>query len=262
VSGRRRFEASKESGTGSMRPRRVLHETPRNTVPVAVDGIEVHCRAVARHYHGARGVWVYKAFDWVNETLHAGRLPYPLIVLGLTAHGRCLGWTRSPIAEAKPPTILLHPSIWGGTEKEDPWRIPQEILGSRYAFDVLIHEAIHISVNYLLGGAADGESSHNNPAWIAEVNRIAPLVGLDGVQAAMSKVKREGKKVRRVSEGTIPFFAAATFPYGVRRFRGELGYYRDRSPLPFEPEAGNVQLRVTPAGDAGVAQGIPSDRLE
>jgi hypothetical protein len=215
----------------------MLRPTARNLV-----SIEEACHLVAEHYHGQRGRWTYKAFDWINSTLFAGELPCPLLVLGLTAHGRCLGWTRSPIT--RPPTIMLHPSIWGGSEKEDPWKIPPDILGARYALDVLIHECMHVSVNYRLGGPSDGDSSHNNPEWIAEVNRIAPLIELPGVQAARSTVKRDGNKTHRVCDGNIPFVAAATFPYAVRKLRGELDYYRDRSKLSFECDA---QLGVTAA---------------
>jgi hypothetical protein len=225
----------------------VLHAATCNVLSAPVANIEDACRAVAQHYHGALGVWVYQAFEWINAMLFFDELPYPLIVLGLTAHGKCLAWTRSPLAELKPPTILLHPSLWGGTERVDPWKIPADLLGPRYALDVLIHESMHVSVAYRLGYAPTRrESSHNNPAWIAEVNRIAPLIGLPGVQAAMSIPKRVGKKVQRMCDGNIPFSAAASFPHPVRRLRGELDYYRDRSPLPFER---NAQLGVTePAG--------------
>jgi hypothetical protein len=222
----------------------MLRPTARNLI-----SIEEACHLVAEHYHGKRGRWIYQAFDWINDTLFAGELPCPLLVLGLTAHGGCLGWTQSSIA--KPPTIMLHPSIWGGTEKEDPWGIPPDILGARYALDVLLHESMHVSVNYRLGGPSAGDSSHNNPEWIAEVNRIAPLIGLPGVQAACSAVKREGKKTRRVCDGNIPLRAAARFPYAVRELRGELGYYRDRSRLSFECDARScdAQLGVTAAGE-------------
>jgi hypothetical protein len=129
---------------------------------------------------------------------------------------------------------MLHPSIWGGTEKEDPWGIAPDILGARYAFDVLIHECMHVSVNYRLGGPSKGDSSHDNPEWIAEVNRIAPLIGLLGVQGARNLVKRKGKKTYRHCDGNIPFVSAAGFPHAVRKLHGQLEYYRDRSRLPFE----------------------------
>lgn len=192
------------------------------------------CRKIAEHYYGARGLWVSDAFAWINETLFFGELPQPLIVIGLTAHGGCLGLTSA--TSKLPPVIMLHPSVWGGTEKPDPWNIDPELLGPRYALDVLIHESIHVSVEYRLGGA-HGESSHNNPEWISEINRIAPLIGLDGMQAAMSKPKRVKGKVQRVCDGNISLDAASKFPREVRKLRGELAYYRDPSPLPFERNA-------------------------
>ena len=130
---------------------RVLRPTACN-----VPDIEEACRIIAAHYHGKRGTWIYEAFDWVNASLFAGELPYPLIVLGLTAHGGCLGWTAS--SASKPPTIMLHPSIWGGAEKEDPWGIRPDILGARYALDVLIHESLHISVRYPLQKGRQGDT--------------------------------------------------------------------------------------------------------
>ena len=216
--------------------------------------IEEACRIVAEHYYQDRGEWCYQAFAWINRTLFDDGLPLPLIVLGLTAHGACLAWTRSSkivkpdqtSAEPdKPPVILMHPSLWGGTERDDPWSIPPDLLGPRWALDVLIHECIHVSVNYQLGGRSKGDSSHNNPEWIAEVNRIAPLIGLPDVRAAMSKPKREGKKIVRRCDGNIPFEAASRFPHPVRQLRGQLNYYRDRSSLPFER---NGQLEVTETG--------------
>ena len=100
-------------------------------------------------------------------------------------------------------------------------------------------------MTYRLGGPSGGDSSHNNPEWIAEVNRIAPLIGLDGVNAAMSKPKREGKKIKRCSDGNIPYRAAAGFPDEVRRVWNQMDYYRDRSPLPFEDAMCNGQQQVT-----------------
>jgi hypothetical protein len=220
----------------------------------ASDTIQDACRIVAGHYYRERGLWVYRAWAWINETLFFNELPLPLITLGLTSHGACLAWTMS--SKERPPIILLHPSLWAGTESDDPWSFPPDLLGPRFALDSEIHEAIHVSVNYRLGGPgfaapADGagkrkifrgDSSHNNPQWIAEVNRIAPLLGLADVHAAMSVPKRKGKKIVRVCEGNIPFDVAATFPRALRFHWKRLDYYRDRSPLPFEC---NVQLDVT-----------------
>src|SRR5215472_8474984 len=166
------------------------------------DKIQDACRIVAEHYYGDRGLWCYRAFDWINRTLFFDELPPPLIVITLTPHGHCLALTHWALD--RPPVIRLHPSLWGGTEKATPWGIDADQLGPRYALDVLIHESTHVSVRYRLGGPTRGDSFHNNPEWMSEVNRIAPLLGLIGINAAMSKVKRDGKKVRRVCEGNIP----------------------------------------------------------
>jgi hypothetical protein len=183
---------------------------------------------VAQQYYGDKALWCYRAFKWVNKKLFLEELPFPLIVLGLTAHGHCLGQTHLRVDG--PPVICIHPSVWGGTENKNPWGVPADLLGDRYALDVLIHECMHVSVCYRLKGPTGGTSSHDNPEWINEVNRIAPLIGLNGVVAARNKVVREGKKTRRASQGNIPFNAVATFP--SQAVRG-LDYYRDRSPLPF-----------------------------
>jgi hypothetical protein len=156
-------------------------------------------------------------------------LPCPSIIVGLTPHGGCLGMTYSPRYSVAP-RIVLHQSLWRGTQKENPWKVPPDLLGPRFALDTLIHECIHVSANYRLGGGI-GESSHNNPQWIGEVNRIAPLIGLHDVKAAMSKPKRKGAQVQRCCDGNITFDQASRFPRAVRMARGEHGYYRDRSPL-------------------------------
>jgi hypothetical protein len=203
--------------------------------------IQDACHVVSQHFYGERGLWCYRGWHWINRTLFFNELPLPLLTLGLTSHGHCLAWTMSP--RERPPIILLHPSLWGGTEREDPWNFPPDLLGKRFAFDSLLHEAIHVSVNYRLDGKPGaeaergkfrGDSSHNNPHWIAEVNRIAPLLGFTDVNSAMSVPTRKGKKVVRVCEGNIPFDVAAKFPRALRIWRRDFDYYRDRSPLPFE----------------------------
>ncbi len=229
--------------------------------PAAAD-VDAAVRLVARHYYGARGVWAYEAFDYINAAYFAGELPTPAIQWGITPHGGCLGLTTS---SARPPVVTLHPSLLGGSEKVNPWGVSPALLGVAYAFDVLIHECIHVNVEYLRGGwRAVGDSSHNNPQWIGEVNRLAPLVGLVGVEAGLSKARRipiedaeptaRGKQPTRVvrgSTGNLPHKAMATFPAGVRHHFGWLDVYREDT-LPFTPSVGiggrNAQLDVTETG--------------
>jgi hypothetical protein len=197
--------------------------------------LEEATRQVEKYFWGSRGVFARQAFDYINAAYFDGRLPWTLLVWGITAHARCLGFTRS--REGEPPIITLHPSILGGTERADPWGIPPRLLGECYAFDVVLHECVHVSVHYLLGGRQGGDSSHNNPQWVAEVNRIAPLLGFGEVEASMKKPARVktagGSKVQRVSGGNVPYDAVCRFPYELRRFLGRLDFY-ERERLPWE----------------------------
>ncbi|MEM7132104.1 MAG: hypothetical protein AAF702_37710 [Chloroflexota bacterium] len=195
------------------------------------------CHLVAETFYGEQGRWLYAAFDAINAAWFEGALPYPHLILSLTAHGRCLG--QCAASDRHPPTMIMHPSVFGGTAAKEPWGVPSEWLGQSFAFDVLLHECIHASVHYHLGGMT-GTTSHNDPQWITEVNRLAPLLGFEGIEAGRSTTKRvpvdgplskRGKRptgVKRVTEGNIPFEAVATFPYGLRRYLGIAeAYYKD-----------------------------------
>ena len=185
--------------------------------------------AVAAHYYGRYGPLGYRLFEAVNLALFGGALPWPLVVWGLTAHGACLGYTQLGAA----PIITLHPSLLGGTEKPDPWGIAPAWLGVLYALDVMMHECMHVAVASLRGGRQDGDSSHNNSAWVAEVTRLAPLVGFAGVEAGMKRPTRRGKTIQRVETGTIPFTAVTGFPQKLRQVRGTAEAYYGAKVLPF-----------------------------
>jgi hypothetical protein len=100
----------------------MLHLTASNSVR----DVQTMTQAVVEHYQDHLGRLGYALFQAVQTTLFAGELPWPLILWGLTAHGHCLAWTR---AGDRPPMILLHPSLLGGTEKERPWGLPDGWLG-------------------------------------------------------------------------------------------------------------------------------------
>ena len=205
--------------------------------------VEDACKLVASTFYGRRGRWLYQAFDAINRDFFFNQLPYPLIILSLTAHGRCLGWASS--VKERPPQIAIHPSNFGGTERDEPWDIPATWLGDRFAFDVLVHECIHVSIDYRLGGHS-GPTSHNSPEWVAEVNRLAPLLGFKNIEAGLSKTRRvpvEGKKtkrgkkptkVARCTDGNIPFKIVATFPSGLRVHQGTAEQFYRRGILPVQ----------------------------
>ncbi len=51
-------------------------------------------REIAASRDGAHGVWSYQAYDYINATYFAGRLPTPLILWTLTPYANCLGLTQ------------------------------------------------------------------------------------------------------------------------------------------------------------------------
>jgi hypothetical protein len=200
------------------------------------------CKLIARHYGGPRGEFAYECFEHINATLFGGELPWPLITWALTPHGGCLGYTQ--VCQSAPPVIVLHPSLLGGTENKNPWGRDPAILGVCYAYDVLVHECTHVKVGCLGGWRDAGPTSHNNPLWVAEVNRLAPLLGLGNIQAGRSRLKRvpvngqltkTGKpatRVARVSETALPYSCVYMFPYALREHLGRTDFYR-ANVLPF-----------------------------
>jgi hypothetical protein len=181
-------------------------------------------RLIAQTYYGDRGTRAYDLFEAINRLYFAGELPWPQIIWALTAHGHCLGLTSAQGA----PIITLHPSLLRGREKPNPWKIQPAWLGWRYAVDVLLHECIHVAVAHCYGGST-GPTSHNCPEWIAEVNRLAPMLGLP-ITATMSRSRRvrdaDGTShVVRRCDGSVSFRAISTFPHGVRLELGTAAAY-------------------------------------
>jgi hypothetical protein len=202
------------------------------------------CFVIAESFYARKGLWAYETFDFINRAYFADRLPWPLIMWGLTAHGGCVAWSSTARDRSRPPLITLHPSLLGGTERLDPWDISPDHLGPAFAFDTILHECIHIHIEYNLGGH-NGASSHNCPRWLRQVNRIAPLLGFKGVRAGISKSMRvpdpsaprtkRGKVATRVVRGTVgnvPFEVAAGFPHAMRRHYGSADSYYTKGTLP------------------------------
>jgi hypothetical protein len=213
-------------------------------------------RLIARHVykHGGLGEFAYCAFDYINATFFAGRLPEPLILWDITDYGACLGWTRS--ASDGPPIIKLHPStVYPADSKRLPWGMPRGFIGFRYAYHVLIHESIHAAVNYLHGGYENipgrkkAWTSHNNPLWVSEVNRISILMGLPANyvmkrnrRVPTGEVDDKGRpvtKVKYVGDGP-PF---ERFPLDAP---GSEEFYR-RGELPFSWESNRIKTLTAAA---------------
>jgi hypothetical protein len=163
---------------------------------------------IAAHYHGPKGQFAYTAFRWANTTLFADRIPTTLIQWGLTAFGKCMGFTRG--ADQRYPVIMLHTSIWeSDLEKWQP--------GPRMTLDVVIHECLHAYIFYVIGQDASRHSSHDSREWAQECMRLGPLLGLPAFTAAPTKrIRENGRQLRRAPEGCLPMNALSTFPYSCR----------------------------------------------
>jgi hypothetical protein len=185
-------------------------------------------RLIAAHVYrrGDLGRFAYAAFDFINATYFEGKLPETLLLWDLTDYGRCLGWCR-PAADG-PPIIKLHPAtVYPADRVRDwarVWGYPRRWFGLCFAFDILLHECIHASVDYLLGGweqlaeAKTYWTCHNNPLWIGEVNRIAPHLGYVGdaftlktpkrvpVPGEVTKTGKPLTRTVRIQDGEAPDF--------------------------------------------------------
>ncbi len=202
------------------------------------------CLIVAKHCYGAKGVWAYATFAFINRKYFGNRLPWPHIIWGLTAHGACLAWASSARDRSRPPVILLHPALLKKMEKENPWQIPTAWLGPSLVFDALLHECMHVHIEYNLGGQ-DGRSSHDCRRWVRQVNRLARELGYAGVRAGGTKTVRvpdhsaprtvRGKvatKVVRTTDSNIPYPAVTGFPMALRRHMGDADEYYSCRKLP------------------------------
>lgn len=118
------------------------------------------CLVVADQCYGPKGTWAYECYAFINCHFFGGRLPWAHIIWGLTEYGSCFAWASTARDKARPPIITLHPAILGSVQKKDPWGIDPTCLGPSWVFDVLLHECMHVHIDYNLGGS-DGRTSHD-----------------------------------------------------------------------------------------------------
>jgi hypothetical protein len=214
-------------------------------------------RLIARHLYRRRrlGAFAYAAFDHINATHFAMKLPETLVLWDITEYGHCLGWTRA--AADGPPIIKLHPAVVSPSSFDERiWNMPRDWFGLAFAYDVLLHECVHVAVNYLHGGweMLAGRRSywtdHNNPIFIAECNRLAPMLGYTGdpftmkrptrvvIPGAFTKRGRPKTKTVRIQAGSAPDFEhfPHTLPGRERRYLTQtLPFAWERLARPVDP---------------------------
>lgn len=159
-------------------------------------------RQAAHAFYGELGTWAYDTWAELNTMYFEGRnLPGP-ITWELTPYGAANGlyWPEQN-------KIHLHTKFL-----RTPDEVPKE-----QAYYVLLHEMIHQRIQQLYGDIRNGGTSHNNKHWVAEVNRIAPLMGLDVKATIITQRRVNGIRTRDwvIDEGYLSNEQLARFPYSV-----------------------------------------------
>lgn len=165
-------------------------------------------KEVASHFEGDVGTALFDYYDTINEHFFNGRLPHAFLLTALTNYGACIGMTKHDTSHK--PIILIHPTL----------NTPEK------RFYTVLHEAIHVHVRYNLGVVSyDSKTSHSNDAWLAEVNRIAPMLGYRGVTIGYNKVtrakKEEGGGIARICTGSVPYECSYSFPQALETATGQ-----------------------------------------
>lgn len=177
---------------------------------LAIEDIDI-LESAAEILWPSYGAWAYEEWRRLNLLCFGGELSPVGVLWGLTPHGRSQGHYR-----AEDQTITLHLSLIENGS----------LLDKHHASDVLLHEMVHQRISEL-DMPSTGTSAHNCQAWVSEVNRISPLLGLE-VRAAVVRQKRIDGKVRWSPEvGFLSQKELAEWPHSVRlRPAGSAGIRR------------------------------------
>lgn len=160
------------------------------------------------------GVWAYETWEHHNATYFDGILRPCAIQWGLTPYGDSLGYWSGAFERITLHTSLVQPH-------GDAWGIGR-LLGKKYASDVLLHEMIHQAIKQETGGDGGGTSCHNNPCWVAHVNRIAALLDLATKASVVKQKRSNGSKPRWTPEpGCVTLDELSRWPHSAR----PAGYY-------------------------------------
>lgn len=202
------------------------------------------CLIVAKECYGRKGVWAHEIFDFINASYFGGRLPHAHIIWELTPYGGCHAWACCSHEKRRQPVVTLHPALLESSAPDGPWGISRRWLGPALIFDTLLHECIHIHIETRLGGQ-DGPTSHNCDRWVRQINRLAPILGFEGVEFGRSKVvrvpiqgapltlrRKRPTRVVRTCTGNVPFAVGAGFPMSLRRYQGIAARYYSTNSLP------------------------------
>lgn len=145
-------------------------------------------QSAAAVLYGERGSWAYDMWDLINTRFWNGSLVPGPIHWGLTA-GCNFGWF---LGDSNGGRITIHEALTG-TDFPDfvqadrriernSWGLSSDYFGLGTALGTLLHEAMHQAhrqqgLSYCTDRRGEYEP-HHNPIWLAECERVAPLIGL------------------------------------------------------------------------------------
>jgi hypothetical protein len=178
------------------------------------------------------GAWLYDTWKSHNETYFDGQLKVIPLYFGILPHGAKLGLYHS----GDYPRISIHQSLLDPSG--DAWQI-LPLLGERFASDVLLHEMVHQAIYERYGHDGSeldkfsGASSHNNPAWCAEIVRLASMIGLGSIKAQPvrrtrldnAQTGKKGKPSWQPAPGYLDREQLSSFPHCLTNE----AYYRNES---------------------------------
>jgi hypothetical protein len=158
---------------------------------------------------GDFGAWAFDEWKTLNKTFFNGEIVPGEIIWGSTPNDRNLGYYL--VAEN---LICLHKNLMRPIYPTNPLKWEFRHFNKKKAGDVLLHEMIHQRIHQTGGWV--GETSHNNERFVAEVNRIAKLLGMD-IKARVIKPGTARSTTSRPAEpGYLTLGELIHFPYGSR----------------------------------------------
>ena len=128
-------------------------------------------RTAAKVAHPGYGGWLYDTWAALNHDYFDGELEAIALIWGRI--GRTCRLSQFDPGLMR---ITLHTSLLSPLTSRDA---RYNVLDPLLAQDTLLHAMMHQAIYQRLG--CDGcerarQTAHNNPAWVAEVRRIAPLL--------------------------------------------------------------------------------------
>lgn len=174
-------------------------------------------RNAAEIIHPGVGRKLYTWWDRFNREHFGRQMEPPGIQFGLTPHGSKLGLWRG-----SENVIVLHRSLI--KPSGNAWGFARDLEehggGEKFCRDVLLHEMVHQyirSVRDVTKGSdkEGGTSSHNNPWWVAEINRISPQIGLDVTASVIRQKRVDGDVTWYVPDGHMTMEELSSWPHSV-----------------------------------------------